>query len=101
MQADDIDGESRSEEDERGIDTRQMPSAGVMLGAGMAIIALGVLGWMIYRRRKQSRELVRNLAGRLPLDRVRLDRVRLDRIPGAFEDARDELMTQLRRVRSR
>jgi hypothetical protein len=96
MQADDIDSESRSEEDERGPDTRRMPSAGVMLGAGMAIIGLGVLGWMIYRRRRQSRELVRNLAGRLPLDRVRLDR-----LPGAFEDARDELMTQLRRVRSR
>ena len=67
-------------------DLRQMPSAGVMLGVGMAIVGLGVLGWMIYRRRQQSRNLVRQLAGRLPI---------------AFDDLRDELRSQLRRVRSR
>ena len=99
MQADDIRDEIEAEEGEgRVTDSRQMPSAGVMLGAGMAIIGLGVLGWMIYRRRKQSRDIVRRLAGRIPLP---LDRVRLERLPGAFDDVRDELMTQLRRVRSR
>ena len=83
-------------------DSRQMPSAGVMLGVGMAIVGLGVLGWMIYRRRQESRNLVRQLAGRLPvaLDDMRdelqaqLKRVKLD-------DMRDELRSQLKRVRSR
>jgi hypothetical protein len=97
MQADDVRGEIDAE-DAEGLETnsRQMPSAGVMLGAGMAIIGLGVLGWMIYRRRRQSQDMVRRLAGRIPLDRVRLER-----LPAAFDDVRDELMTQLRRVRSR
>lgn len=96
MQADDTRDEIQAEQDERATDTRQLPSAGVMVGAGMAIIGLGVLGWMIYRRRRQSRDMVRRLAGLIPLDRVRLER-----LPGAFDDVRDELMTQLRRVRSR
>ena len=96
MQADDVRDEIETAEDERRLETRQMPSAGVMVGAGMAIIGLGVLGWMIYRRRRQSQDMVRRLAGRIPLDRVRLER-----LPGAFDDVRGELMTQLRRVRSR
>jgi Flp pilus assembly protein TadB len=86
---------------------RQMPSAGVMLGVGMAIVGLGVLGWLIYRRRQQSRTLVQQLAHRLPVvlddmrDELRTQLKRADRLPGAFDDFRDELRTQLKRVRSR
>jgi hypothetical protein len=65
---------------------RQLPPAPVMLGVGMAIIGLGILGWMIYRRRQQSRTLVQQLAERLPI---------------ALDDVREELRTQLQRVRSR
>jgi hypothetical protein len=75
-----------SDEEMQEPETRQMPSAGIMLGVGMAIIGLGVLGWMIYRRRQQSRTLIQQLAHRIPV---------------ALDDVREELRTQLQRVRSR
>ncbi|HEY3086045.1 MAG TPA: hypothetical protein VGK28_11350 [Candidatus Dormibacteraeota bacterium] len=75
-----------SEEQMREPESRQMPSAGVMLGVGVAIIGLGLLGWMIYRRRQQSRTLVQQLTHRIPI---------------VLDDVRDELRTQLQRVRSR
>jgi hypothetical protein len=94
MVADDINDEIKAgrrnmeerDSEIRDLDTRQMPSAGVMFGIGMAIVGLGVLGWMIYRRRQQSRTFVQQLADRLPI---------------ALDDVRDELRTQLKRVRSR
>jgi len=66
-------------------ETRQMPSAGVMLGVGMAIIGLGVLGWMIYRSRRRQ-TFMKQLT---------------DALPVSIDDLRDELGSRLQRVRSR
>jgi len=96
MLADDIDEKMRrgkrslEEESESAIvdaeeDTRQMPSAGVMLGVGMAIVGLGVLGWMIYRSRRRE-TFVKQLAEALPI---------------SIDELRDELGSRLQRVRSR
>ena len=48
--------------------TRQMPSPGVMFGVGMAIVGLGVLGWMIYRSRRRQ-TIVKQLTAAIPVDR--------------------------------
>jgi len=66
-------------------ETRQMPSAGLMLGVGMAIIGLGVLGWMIYRSRRRQ-TFMKQLT---------------DALPVSIDDLRDELGSRLQRVRSR
>jgi hypothetical protein len=66
-------------------ETRQMPSAGVMLGVGMAIVGLGVLGWMIYRSRRRQ-TFVKQLT---------------DALPSSIDELRDELGSRLQRVRSR
>lgn len=104
IKEDTANGQSGSREAEPGArepDTRQIPSAGVMLGVGMAIVGLGVLGWVVYRRRQQSRAAVRQLAGRVPtaLRDVR-DGFR-QRFPDALDDVRDQLRAQMKRVRSR
>ena len=65
--------------------TRQMPSAGVMLGVGMAIVGLGVLGWMIYRSRRRQ-TIIKQLT---------------EAIPVSIDELRDELGSRLQRVRSR
>jgi len=67
-------------------ESRQMPSAGVMFGVGMAIIGLGVLGWMIYRSR-QRRTLVQQLRSAMPTVSI--------------DDLREGLGERWRRVRSR
>jgi hypothetical protein len=67
-------------------ESRQMPSAGVMFGVGMAIIGLGVLGWMIYRSR-QRRTLVQQLRSAMPT--------------ASIDDLREGLGERWRRVRSR
>ena len=95
MLADDIDekvrrGKRSMEESESAIedpqtDVRQMPSAGVMLGVGMAIVGLGVLGWMIYRSRRRQ-TFVKQLT---------------DALPTSIDELRDELGSRLQRVRSR
>ena len=95
MLADDIDekvrrGKRSMEESESAIedpqtDVRQMPSAGVMLGVGMAIVGLGVLGWMIYRSRRRQ-TFVKQLTDALPI---------------SIDELRDELGSRLQRVRSR
>jgi ribosome-associated translation inhibitor RaiA len=95
MLADDIDdqvrrGKRRMEESESAIadpeeETRQMPSAGVMLGVGMAIVGLGVLGWMIYRSRRRQ-TFIKQLTEALPV---------------SIDELRDELGSRLQRVRSR
>ena len=95
MLADDIDekmrrGKRSLEESESAIadaeeDTRQMPSAGLMLGVGMAIVGLGVLGWMIYRSRRRQ-TFVKQLTEALPI---------------SIDELRDELGSRLQRVRSR
>jgi uncharacterized iron-regulated membrane protein len=64
---------------------RQMPSAGVMFGVGMAIIGLGVLGWMIYRSRRRE-TFVRQIAAALP---------------ASMDDLREEIGARWKRVRSR
>jgi hypothetical protein len=66
-------------------ESRQMPSAGVMFGVGMAIIGLGVLGWMIYRSR-QRRTLVQQLTSAIPV---------------SIDDLREGLGERWKRVRSR
>jgi hypothetical protein len=78
--------EAEADADMAGTNTRQMPSAGGMFGVGMAIIGLGVLGWMIYRSRRRQ-TLVRQLTAALPV--VSLD------------DLRQELGARWKRVRSR
>ena len=95
MLADDIDekvrrGKRSMEESESAIeepqtDVRQMPSAGVMLGVGMAIVGLGVLGWMIYRSRRRQ-TFVKQLTDALPI---------------SIDELRDELGSRLQRVKSR
>ena len=95
MLADDIDsqigrGKKSTEEPESALvdsedDARQMPSAGVMLGVGMAIVGLGVLGWMIYRSRRRQ-TLIKQLTEALPV---------------SIDELRDELGSRLQRVRSR
>lgn len=96
MLADDIDDQTRRgkrslEEPESALvdaeeeDTRQMPSAGVMLGVGMAIVGLGVLGWMIYRSRRRQ-TFMKQLT---------------DALPVSIDELRDELGSRLQRVRSR
>jgi len=95
MLADDIDekvrrGKRSMEESESAIedpqaDMRQMPSAGVMLGVGMAIVGLGVLGWMIYRSRRRQ-TFVKQLTDALPI---------------SIDELRDELGSRLQRVKSR
>ena len=77
--------ESESAIEDPELDTRQMPSAGVMLGVGMAIVGLGVLGWMIYRSRRRQ-TFVKQLTDALPI---------------SIEELRDELGSQLQRVKSR
>jgi hypothetical protein len=66
-------------------DTRQMPSAGVMLGVGMAIVGLGLLGWLIYRSRRRQ-TFIQQLTEALPV---------------SIDELRDELGSRLQRVRSR
>ena len=66
-------------------DTRQMPSAGVMFGVGMAVIGLGVLGWMIYRSRRR-RTLIQQLT---------------DALPVSIDDLREGLGERWKRARSR
>ena len=66
-------------------DTRQMPSAGVMLGVGMAIVGLGVLGWMIYRSRRRQ-TFIKQLTAAMPI---------------SLDELRDEVGSRLQRVRSR
>jgi len=66
-------------------DTRQMPPAGVMLGVGMAIVGLGVLGWMIYRSRRRQ-DFMKQLTDALPI---------------SMDELRDEVGSRLQRVRSR
>lgn len=66
-------------------ESRQMPSAGVMFGVGMAIIGLGVLGWMIYRSR-QRRTFVQQLTSAIPV---------------SIDDLREGLGERWKRVRSR
>ena len=78
--------EAEADAHRAGPNPRQMPSAGVMFGVGMAIIGLGVLGWMIYRSRRRQ-TLVRQLTAALPV--VSLD------------DLRQELGARWKRVRSR
>ena len=68
-----------------GDEGRQMPSAGVMFGVGMAIIGLGVVGWMIYRSR-QRRTLVQQLTAALPI---------------SIDDLREGIGERWKRVRSR
>jgi hypothetical protein len=65
---------------------RQMPSAGVMFGVGMAIVGLGLLGWMIYRSRRRS-TLVDQLRAAMPAVSI--------------DDLREGLGERWRRVRSR
>ena len=95
MLADEIDDETRRgkrslEEPESALvdaeeDIRQMPSARVMLGVGMAIVGLGVLGWMIYRSRRRQ-TFMKQLT---------------DALPVSIDELRDELGSRLQRVRSR
>jgi hypothetical protein len=95
MLADDIDekvrrGKRTMEESEPPIvdaeeSTRQMPPPGVMLGVGMAIVGLGVLGWMIYRSRRRQ-TFIKQLT---------------EALPGSIDELRDELGSRLQRVRSR
>ncbi|HEY6115670.1 MAG TPA: hypothetical protein VI172_06895 [Candidatus Dormibacteraeota bacterium] len=66
-------------------DTRQMPPAGLMLGVGMAIVGLGVLGWMIYRSRRRQ-DFIKQLTDALPI---------------SMDELRDEVGSRLQRVRSR
>ena len=66
-------------------ETRQMPSPGVMLGVGMAIVGLGVLGWLIYRSRRRE-TFLKQLRGALPI---------------SMDELRDEVGSRLQRVRSR
>jgi hypothetical protein len=75
-----------AEDDLDTVETRQMPSAPVMFGIGMAIVGLGVLGWMIYRSRRR-RTLVQQLRAALPVVSV--------------DDLREGLGERWKRVRSR
>lgn len=95
MLADDINDEvgrgkrSREESESPLVDpeeaTRQMPSAGVMLGVAMAIVGLGVLGWLIYRSRRRQ-TFIQQLTEALPV---------------SIDELRDELGSRLQSVRSR
>ena len=64
---------------------RQMPSAGLMFGVGMAIIGLGVLGWMIYRSRRRQ-TVIQQLRAAMPV---------------SIEELREGLGERWKRVRSR
>ncbi len=77
--------ESESQIAEADEDTRQMPPAGIMLGVGMAIVGLGILGWMIYRSRRRQ-TLMKQLT---------------EALPTSIDELRDELGSRLQRVRSR
>lgn len=57
--------EESGEGDLRSLDTRGMPPAGYVAAGLVGLLAIGVVGWMIYRRRRQV-PLVRRLQDALP-----------------------------------
>ena len=61
--------EESGDGDLRSVDTRGVPPAGYVAAGLVGLLAIGVVGWMIYRRRRQK-PLVRLLQDALP-NRVR------------------------------
>ncbi len=61
--------EESGEGDERSVDARGMPPAGYVAAGLVGLLAFGVVGWMIYRSRREKL-LVRRLRDVIP-NRVR------------------------------
>ena len=47
------------------MEERRVPPVAIMAGVVSAVVGLGVLGWMIYRRR-QRRDLIRQIQDAIP-----------------------------------
>ena len=92
-----------AEESPEEMETQRIPTAVVAAGIGVALVGVGLLGWMFYRRRRR-RTLIEQIRATLP-DRVRDAREWGDQMrasmPDRMRDARDlrnDLMARLRKV---
>lgn len=73
----------RSLDEVRGMEMPELPPAVVAAGVVAAVVAVGVIGWLVFRSR-QRRTLIQRLQ---------------DAIPGAVRDLPTELQSRVKRAR--
>ena len=85
----------RLADDEKEIDTPGSPPAG-LVAAGLvgAVVAVGIVGWLIFRSRRRL-SLVKRLRGLDPPDLGRL----LDAVPDSVREIPEGLRARVRRIR--
>lgn len=74
----------------------RVPPAAVVAGLGVALVGIGVIGWLIYRNRRK-RTLIEQIQASLP-DRLRDLRELRDVRMRDLREARDELLERLKSV---
>lgn len=75
---------------------RRVPPGVVAAGVGVALVGLGLIGWMVYRSRRR-RTLVQQIQAALP-DRLRELRELGDVRMRDLRDVRDDLLERLKKV---
>lgn len=75
---------------------RRVPPGVIAAGVGVALVGLGLIGWMVYRSRRR-RTLVQQIQAALP-DRLRELRELGDVRMRDLRDARDELLERVRKA---
>lgn len=87
---------SREDLDDDDLYARRVPPGVIAAGVGVALVGLGLIGWMLYRSRRR-RTLVQQIQASLP-DRLRELRELGDVRMRDLREARDELLERVRKA---